>query len=96
MMRGIAAALAEPIVQQAVGQLPWGRITVLLDKLDTLEARSWYASTAVEYGWSRNVAWHLGYEDVTANSSCAAIPSGAGQGVAGRNEILGRGRSPLL
>ena len=31
-MRGFAAAWAEPIVQQPVAQLPWGHITVLLDK----------------------------------------------------------------
>jgi predicted nuclease of restriction endonuclease-like (RecB) superfamily len=58
-MRGFATAWPEPIVQQAVGQLPWGHITVLLDKLDNLEARSWYASAAVEYGWSRNVLLNM-------------------------------------
>ena len=31
-MRGFAAAWPEPIVQQPVAQLPWGHITVLLDK----------------------------------------------------------------
>ena len=30
-MRGFAAAWPDPIVEQAVGQLPWGHITVLLD-----------------------------------------------------------------
>lgn len=58
-MRGFATAWPEPIVQQAVGQLPWGHITVLLDKLDSSEARSWYASAAVEYGWSRNVLLNM-------------------------------------
>ncbi|TLM83645.1 DUF1016 domain-containing protein [Pseudarthrobacter sp. NamE2] len=58
-MRGFAAAWPEPIVQQPVGQLPWGHITVLLDKLDTPEARAWYASSAVEYGWSRNVLLNM-------------------------------------
>ncbi|MGK3954861.1 PDDEXK nuclease domain-containing protein [Arthrobacter sp. R4] len=58
-MRGFAAAWPESIVQQAVGQLPWGHITVLLDKLDTLEDRSWYASAAIEYGWSRNVLLNM-------------------------------------
>lgn len=43
------------IVQQAVGQLPWGHITVLLDKLDDACTRTWYAQAAVEHGWSRNV-----------------------------------------
>lgn len=52
-MRGFAAAWPDPIVQQPVAQLPWGHITALLDKSETLEQRSWYASAAVEYGWSR-------------------------------------------
>jgi hypothetical protein len=34
-MRGFAAAWPDPIVQQPVGQLPWGHITVLLDKAET-------------------------------------------------------------
>lgn len=58
-MRGFAAAWPEPIVQQVVGQLPWGHITVLLDKLESPEDRSWYASAAVEYGWSRNVLMNM-------------------------------------
>jgi predicted nuclease of restriction endonuclease-like (RecB) superfamily len=58
-MRGFATAWPEPIVQQAVGQLPWGHITVLLDKLDSPEDRDWYASAAVEYGWSRNVLLNM-------------------------------------
>jgi predicted nuclease of restriction endonuclease-like (RecB) superfamily len=58
-MRGFAAAWPESIVQQAVGQLPWGHITVLLDKLDSPEDRSWYASAAVQYGWSRNVLMNM-------------------------------------
>jgi predicted nuclease of restriction endonuclease-like (RecB) superfamily len=58
-MRGFAAAWPEPIVQQAVGQLPWGHITVLLDKLESPEDRSWYAAAAVQYGWSRNVLMNM-------------------------------------
>ena len=58
-MRGFATAWPEPIVQQPVGQLPWGHITVLLDKLDTAETRDWYASAAVEHGWSRNVLMNM-------------------------------------
>lgn len=53
-MRAFAEAWPE-VVQQAVGQLPWGHITVLLDKLDEHELREWYAAQAVEHGWSRNV-----------------------------------------
>lgn len=58
-MRGFAAAWPEPIVQQPVAQLPWGHITVLLDKAETSEQRAWYASAAVEYGWSRNVLLNM-------------------------------------
>jgi predicted nuclease of restriction endonuclease-like (RecB) superfamily len=58
-MRGFAAAWPDSIVQQPVGQLPWGHITVLLDKLDTPTHRAWYASTAVEHGWSRNVLMNM-------------------------------------
>ena len=35
--------------------MPWGHVTVLLDKLDGQRERDWYAAAAVEYGWSRNV-----------------------------------------
>lgn len=58
-MRGFAAAWTEPIVQEPFGQLPWGHITVLLDQLDTHDHRLWYASAAVEYGWSRNVLMNM-------------------------------------
>lgn len=51
-MRGFAAAWPDPIVQQPVAQLPWGHITVLLDKAETPDQRAWYASAALEYGWS--------------------------------------------
>jgi predicted nuclease of restriction endonuclease-like (RecB) superfamily len=58
-MRAFAAAWPGPIVQQPVAQLPWGHITVLLDKADAPEQRSWYAAAAVEYGWSRNVLLNM-------------------------------------
>ncbi|MDN3935606.1 PDDEXK nuclease domain-containing protein [Arthrobacter sp. YD4] len=58
-MRGFAAAWTDPIVQQPVGQLPWGHITVLLDKLETHDHRRWYAAAAVEHGWSRNVLMNM-------------------------------------
>ncbi|WP_294567748.1 YhcG family protein [uncultured Arthrobacter sp.] len=55
-MRTFAAAWdEESVVQQAVGQLPWGHVITLLDKLDDRASRDWYAMAAVEYGWSRNV-----------------------------------------
>ena len=55
-MRSLAAAWSwEAIVHQPVGRLPWGHVTVLLDKLDDPAQRGWYAASAAEHGWSRNV-----------------------------------------
>lgn len=58
-MRKIAAAWPRTaFVQQAVGQLPWGHVVVLVDKLDDQPIRDWYAAATVEHGWSRNVLTH--------------------------------------
>ena len=58
-MRQLAGAWTEDAIsQQAVGQLPWGHVTVLLDKLEDQGERDWYAATAVARGWSRNVFAH--------------------------------------
>jgi predicted nuclease of restriction endonuclease-like (RecB) superfamily len=46
------------IGQQPAGQLPWGHLMLLLDKLDTLELRDWYAAAAVRHGWTRDVLRH--------------------------------------
>lgn len=55
-MRSFAESWSdEQIVQQAVGQLPWGHNLALLDKLSTQEARIWYAKKTIENNWSRNV-----------------------------------------
>ena len=43
------------IGQQAVGQLPWGQNIALLTKLEDRDARVWYATRAIENGWSRKV-----------------------------------------
>lgn len=59
-MRSFARASPDydPIAQQPVAQMPWGHITVLLDKLDDVGLRDWYASQAVTHGWSRAVLEH--------------------------------------
>ncbi|PYY46236.1 YhcG family protein [Curtobacterium sp. MCBD17_023] len=58
-MRAFAVAWrSEEVLQQAVAQLPWGHITVLLDRLDDQRTRDWYAAHSVEHGWSRNVLQH--------------------------------------
>ena len=55
-MRSFAEAWPDAaIVQQAVGQLPWGHNLVLLTKLKTTDLRLAYAQRAIEHGWSRNV-----------------------------------------
>ncbi len=43
------------IVQQLVGQMPWGHNLVLLTKLKTAEQRLAYAERTVQHGWSRSV-----------------------------------------
>ena len=43
---------------QPVGQLPWGHIRCLLDKLDDQAARMWYAERAFEQAWSRKLLEH--------------------------------------
>ena len=55
-MRAFAEAWPDSaIVQQAVGQLPWGHNLVLLSKLKEPQQRLAYARRAIEHGWSRNV-----------------------------------------
>ena len=55
-MRAFAQAWPDAeIVQQAVGQLPWGHNLVLLTQLKDPALRLAYAQSAVAHGWSRNV-----------------------------------------
>ncbi len=54
-MRQLADTWPGEIVQQAVGQLGWGHITVLLGKLDDQATRDWYAAETVRHGWSRDM-----------------------------------------
>ncbi|MBT2503508.1 YhcG family protein [Curtobacterium sp. ISL-83] len=58
-MRQFAAAWPDEssIGQQAVDQLPWGHITVLLSVADASE-RAWYVRSAVDGAWSRSVLRH--------------------------------------
>ncbi len=46
------------ILQQAAAKLPWGHHQVLLDKLKTIEERSFYIQKCAEIGWSRNMMIH--------------------------------------
>jgi predicted nuclease of restriction endonuclease-like (RecB) superfamily len=55
-MRAFAEAWPDAaIVQQAVGQLPWGHNLVLLTRLKNPQQRLAYAQSAITHGWSRNV-----------------------------------------
>lgn len=58
-MRSFAAAWPTEFVPQAVGQIPWGHIRILLDKLDDQPTRDWYAAAAAAEGWSRNVLLNM-------------------------------------
>ena len=58
-MRAFAEAYPdEVIVQQVVGQIPWGHNVRIIDHLSTFEERLWYARQTVESGWSRAVLEH--------------------------------------
>jgi len=48
----------DPIVQQAVGQIPWGHNLVLLSKVKTKQQRLDYAGLVQQHGWTRNVLVH--------------------------------------
>jgi predicted nuclease of restriction endonuclease-like (RecB) superfamily len=54
-MRAFAEAWPNvTILQQVVGELPWGHNLVLLTKLKKIESRLAYAKRTIENGWSRN------------------------------------------
>jgi hypothetical protein len=53
-MRALALAWPDPeFVQQPAAQLPWFHICTLLGKVRDRSQRQWYASKAIEHGWSR-------------------------------------------
>lgn len=86
-MRTFAAAWPDlPIAQQAVAQLPWGHVTVLLDRLSDQALRSWYSDQALAHGWSRNVLEH--HIRTNAHERFEAAPSNFGR-------VLGRSDSDL-
>ncbi|NSW78454.1 MAG: hypothetical protein HPY54_05430 [Chthonomonadetes bacterium] len=58
-MRAFAEAWHdEQIVQQLVGQIPWGHHCVLLDRVKNPNERLWYVQQTLSHGWSRNVLVH--------------------------------------
>jgi predicted nuclease of restriction endonuclease-like (RecB) superfamily len=55
-MRAFAQAWQDPtIVQEVLALLPWYHHVTLLDKVDDVNNRYWYARKAIEHNWSRNV-----------------------------------------
>ena len=59
-MRRFAEAWPEhdSIRQRPVGELPWGHVIELLDKLDDPDLREWYSAKDIAQGWSRPVLAH--------------------------------------
>ncbi|MCX4675437.1 PDDEXK nuclease domain-containing protein [Streptomyces sp. NBC_01433] len=53
-MQQMARTWPGSIVQQAVGQLPWGHIVLLMSKCKTRFELDFYAQHAVHHGWSRD------------------------------------------
>lgn len=45
----------ESIVQAPLAQISWYHNIALLEKLNSLDERLWYAQQTVEHGWSRNI-----------------------------------------
>lgn len=43
------------ISPQPVGQLPWGHISLLIQKIKSADTRLWYIQQVIEHGWSRAV-----------------------------------------
>ncbi|MET9514908.1 PDDEXK nuclease domain-containing protein [Streptomyces sp. NPDC002994] len=82
-MHQMARSWPEPIVQQPVAQLPWGHIVTLVTRLKTRSEQDFYASNAVQQGWSRDrleqsIAQQLHLTQGAAdNNFSATIPDGA-------------------
>lgn len=58
-MRAFAEAWKETaIVQQLVGQLPWGHNILLINRSKVPADRIWYAKSAIEHNWSRSILMH--------------------------------------
>lgn len=58
-MKSFAEAWPDfPMLQAPLATLPWYHQIALLEKLSDPRARLWYATAAVEHGWSRNVLVH--------------------------------------
>lgn len=54
-MRQFAEGYPDGISETAVSQIPWGHNILLLQRVDTLPKRLWYAQQTIENGWSRDM-----------------------------------------
>jgi hypothetical protein len=73
-MRRLAEAWPGPaFVPQAVAQMPWGHLRVLLDKIEEPAVRDWYVRQSLAGGWSRNVL--LNQIKGRAHARAGAAPS---------------------
>ncbi|MBS0615612.1 MAG: DUF1016 family protein [Verrucomicrobia bacterium] len=54
-MRQFAESYPDGISETAVSQIPWGHNIVLLQKVETIKLRLWYAEQTLANGWSRNM-----------------------------------------
>lgn len=43
------------IVQEALARITWYHNIALLEKVEDIETRLWYAAESVRHGWSRNI-----------------------------------------
>lgn len=55
-MRQLAILCPAPeFAKQAVSQMPWGHVVVLIQKIKSPHIQEWYAQQALKYGWSRAI-----------------------------------------
>lgn len=58
-MRAFAEAYPdEQLIQNLVGQIPWGHNMKILERVKNPAERVWYIQQTIEHGWSRNVLVH--------------------------------------
>ena len=75
----------ESIVQQLVGQLPWGHSVILIDRVKNAAVRLWYARQTIQFGWSRNILAHQIETD---------LHGGRGKALTNFDKTLPAARSP--
>ena len=56
-MRALAESHPDhAFVQQIVARFPWGHVVRLMENVQDVTRREWYARQAIEHGWSRNTS----------------------------------------